>query len=204
MNSVSVVIPTAKEPDFLEFALRSVARQSAAQDIEEVIVSENKSDPRSKLVCERFPQLPIRYVMQTPPLTMVQNFDFLIREARADHVAFLCDDDWWGPRHLQDALAGLTDHPNAVAWFASSFFCESDVPVRGWIARSPALWLAAGKPNLTDLWALTPDQVLAVSWVLTPFHLSSMVLRRTPATTALAPLLETHPYQIDRTFYAEL
>jgi glycosyltransferase involved in cell wall biosynthesis len=204
MKAVSVVIPTAEEPDFLEFALRSVARQSAVQEIEEVIVSENKSDTRSRLACERFPQLPIRYVMQTPPLTMVQNFYFLISEARADHVAFLCDDDWWGPRHLQDGLSGLIDHPNAVGWFASSFFCESEVPVRGWIVRPPALWLAAGKPNLTEVWALTPDQVLAVSWVITPFHLSSMVLRRAPATTALSPLLEVHPYQIDRTFYTEL
>ena len=131
MKSISVVIPTAGQPDFLDCALRSVARQTVVHEIEEVLVSENLSDLRSRAICERFPQLPIKYVLQNPPLTLVQNYEYLLRESRAEFIAFLCDDDWWGAGHLQAALSALEKHEGAVAWFSACFYSVSDVPANG-------------------------------------------------------------------------
>jgi glycosyltransferase involved in cell wall biosynthesis len=204
MKPISVVIPTARQPALLECALRSVGRQTAVNQIEEVLVSENLGDVRSRAVCERFAQLPIRYVLQEPRLTPVQNYQFVMRESRAEVIAFLCDDDWWGPGHLQAGLSALTTHEAAVASFGASFFVVSEVPSDGWMSRSAALWVAAGNPDLAELWELSPTHVLAATWILTPFHFSSMLVRRGAALRAMAVVKDTHPYQVDRMFIAEL
>lgn len=204
MKPISVVIPTAREPEFLRCAIGSVARQSIVHDIEEVLVSENLGDLRSRAVCERFPQLPIRYVLQDPPLTPAQNHEYLIGQSRAPFIAFLCDDDWWGAGHLQAARSALTSDDDAVASFSACFYSVSDVLAQGWVSRSPAIWLAADKPDVTGLWRLTPDQVLAVCWLLTPFHMSSMVLRREPAVRALPAMARANSYTLDRLYFTEL
>ena len=61
MTRVSVVIPSAGRPGMLENALRSVAHQTAANQVVEVVVSENRSDRSTEAVCAKFPELPIRY-----------------------------------------------------------------------------------------------------------------------------------------------
>jgi glycosyltransferase involved in cell wall biosynthesis len=68
MKCLSVVVPTAARPAYLRTALKSVANQTAADNILEVIVSENLSDKTSQGVCEEFPSLPIKYVFRNPPL----------------------------------------------------------------------------------------------------------------------------------------
>ncbi|HEY8176706.1 MAG TPA: glycosyltransferase family A protein [Gemmatimonadaceae bacterium] len=204
MKPISVVIPTARQPALLECALRSVARQTAADQIEEVLVSENLGDVRSREVCGRFAELPIRYVLQEPQLTAVQNYQFVMRESRAKLIGFLCDDDWWGPGHLQAGLLALATHDAAVASFGASFFVVSEVPSDGWMSRSAALWVAAGNPDLAELWELSPTHVLAATWILTPFHFSSMLVQRDAALRAMEVVKDTHPYQVDRMFIAEL
>jgi glycosyltransferase involved in cell wall biosynthesis len=204
VKPISVVIPTARQPAFLDYALRSVARQTIAHEIEEVLVSENLGDPGSRAVCERFPQLPIRYVLQEPPLTPVQNYQYVLRESKADLIAFLCDDDWWGSGHLQAGMSAHENNAGAVAWFSACLYSTRDVPQDGWVFRPPGLWLAAGKPDFTSVWSLDLERLLAVCWILTPFHFSSMVLRRRPAMKALPAMIGTHAYQVDRLYFSEL
>ena len=204
MKPISVVIPTAAQPAFLTSALESVARQRALAKVEEVLIAENLGDTRSRAVCDRFPQLPIRYVLHEPQLPPVHNYHFVVREARAPLIAFLCDDDWWGPGHLESALTDLTQHDRAIAWCTASYFVTSDAPAQGWVSRPTALWLAAGRPPFTRLWVLPSQRVLATTWLLTPFHFSSMVLRREPAVRAMTAVRDAHPYQADRLFFAEI
>jgi len=204
MKRISVLIPTAGQPAFLESALRTVARQTAVFDIEEVIVSENRGAEASRAVCERFSSLPIRYTMQDPPVSLIENYTFLFRQARSDLVAFLCDDDWWAPGHLQTAIAAFDAHAGSAAWFSASYFVCAQMPYDGWVQRTPALWVAAGKPNLLDRWILDPVGQLAALWVHTPFHFSTMVLPRAHALRAIAAVHDVHTYQLDRSFYLEL
>ena len=204
MKPVSVAIPTAGEPDFLHCALESVARQRALHRVEEVLIAENLGDVRSEAVCRQFPHLPIRYVRHQPQIKAVHNYEYVIRESRAPIIAYLCDDDWWGPGHLETALDALESHPSAVAHCSASYFVTSDALARGWVSRSAALWLAAGKPKFTSSWELSAADVLATTWLLTPFHFSAMVLRRDPAVRAIAAVRDIHPYQADRLFFALL
>lgn len=204
MRPVSVAIPTAGQPGFLRCALESVRRQRALDRVEEILIAENLGDERSEAVCREFPDLPIRYVRHEPRLTAVQNYEYVIRESRAPIIAYLCDDDWWASSHVETALDDLESHPNAVARCSASYFVTSDALARGWVSRSAALWLAAGTPKFTALWELSAARVLAATWLLTPFHFSSMVLRRDAAVKAIAAVRDVHPYQADRLFFAKI
>ena len=121
MKPVSVIIPTANRPKFLEEALSSVAQQTALSEIEEVIVSENGSNHESQAVCAKFKSLPIRYIFQDPPISALKHINVLAKQARAEFIAILHDDDWWGPEHLARSLQALNSHPDSVAVFSNYY-----------------------------------------------------------------------------------
>lgn len=205
MKRISVLIPTAGQPDLLRCALRGIAKQTAISEIAEVIVAENLGDVRSRSVCREFEnQLPIQYILRDPPGTPSDNFIELFGAAKAEFVAFVCDDDWWSPGHLQAALADLDQHPNAVVRFCAPLFFVSEMPSSGWVSRPPALWLAAGRPDLTSLWEISPEQVAAASVLVTPFHISSMVVRSQGLARVAPTLSDVSFYQIDRVLFLRL
>lgn len=204
MKPMSVLVPTAAQPRLLETALASVARQTALGQIKEVRVSENRGDKASESVCARFPELPIRYTIQDPQLTIQEHFHKLLSEVQTEIAAFLCDDDWWGPGHLESALLALGDHPGAAAWFCASVFVDTELARSGFIHRPPVLWLASGRPTARQLWKLGEPQMLAASALLNPFHISSMVARTGPLCAAAPIVLSAHSYQLDRLLFLEL
>ena len=204
MKSISVVIPTANQPEFLENALQSVARQTAVGQIEEVVVSENLLNRESEQVCKRFSGLPIRYIFQDPPLTQGQHFKYLYTRPNTDFVALLCDDDWWGSGYIHGAIQALTANPEAVAWSANCLHTSGSTPWTGMVSRSPILWLAAGRPNVCETWRMSAPQVLAAAWIQTPFHVSALVMRRSILSQIVSDLDGLHPYQDDRRLQVKL
>ncbi|HZS11479.1 MAG TPA: glycosyltransferase family A protein [Nitrospirales bacterium] len=204
MKPLSIVIPTANDPKLLQTALESVARQTAVHAVEEVIVSENSGRRDSEKVCAQFPDLPITYICHERPLPILEHFLYVYRQARAEFVAFLCDDDWWAPGHLQSALAGLHQHEDAVVSFSACLYLDSEAARHGWISRVSVLWLAAGKPDLMKRWYLTPQEVLAVSALISVFHLSTMVVRREALLRAAQTVDQAHPRQFDQYLYVGL
>lgn len=204
MKPISVIVPTANQPEFLETALSSIARQTAGDEIGEVLVSENLKNRASEAVCRKFSELPIRYTFQDPPLTQQGNFEYLFRQTRGELVALICDDDWWAPGHLQGALNALRRDAEAVAWFSNCLYVESEMGRNGWLQRPTALWLAAGRPSCSSLWRLERDQVLATAWILTPFHNSTIVVRRETLLSAAPAYFSSHSYQADRSLHAAL
>ena len=204
MKPISVVIPTANQPEFLNTALQSVARQSAVDQIEEVLVSENLLNRESEKVCKGFRGLPIRYILRDPPLTKCQHFKCLYNEARADLIALLCDDDWWGPGHLQGAIEALSRNSDAVAWASNGLQMLEDTPWTGSVSRSPVLWIAAGLPTVCETWRLASHQVLAAAWIQTPFHASALIIRRSALRQVVSDFDDLHPYQDDRTLQVKL
>ena len=204
MKPISVLIPTANQPGFLETALQSVAHQTAVDQIEEVLVSENLMNGESERVCKRFKSLPIRYIFQDPPVSQVEHFIYLYNQARADLVTLLCDDDWWGPGHFQGALQALKGNSEAVAWASACLTVRGDTPWTGVMSQSPILWILAGRPSVCETWPLTSHQVLAASWIITPFALSAMVIRRPAVRQAVSALADLHSYQVDRMLQVQL
>ena len=201
---MTVIIPTANRPVFLETALESVARQSASHNIEEIIVSENLGNRESEEVCHKFKNLPIRYLFQDPILTSVQNIHFLMQQAKSEFVAFLCDDDWWSTGHLDTAITSLSKNLDASAFFSGCLFTESEAASSGFVYPRLPLWLASGKPKYSSQWILTMPSIFAISWIWTSFHLSTMVARREALMKASEVLLDSHPYYTDRILYPHL
>ena len=204
MKPISVVIPTANHPGYLRTALQSVSAQTAVDSIQEVIVSENGKVRDSEKVCSEFGNLPIRYIFHEEPLSILGNFFSCFRAARAELIAFLCDDDWWAPGHLQSALLCLSRYGRAVASFSVSLHVESEEAMYGDVGRSNILWLAAGKPRLAAHWLLQPHEVVATVALHTPFHLSTMVVRRDGLLRSAGHLEFGHSYALDRDLYLAL
>lgn len=144
METVTVVIPTHRRPAFLRDALASVRAQSARHRISQVVVSENSADEESAAVCAEFPDLPIDYVQQRPPVPAIHHPKGFLDRVRSPLLALLLDDDWWGAKHLESALAVLDAERECIAVYSSRYETSgpqnpshaSDVP---WL-----MWLASG------------------------------------------------------------
>lgn len=199
MSRVTVLVPTAARPETLEVTLRGVAKQTAIDQIAEVIVSENLGDARSGEVCERFPELPISYRLRQPSLgTMMQHAAHLFAESTSELTAFVCDDDVWSPGHLESAIASLDRRPDAAAHFSGFIATESDLALDCTTWAAPLLWLAAGSPARMTEYVYDRPEVLALAWIITPFQWSTLV-GRTSALVSAAPALTEAPHF----FYAD-
>lgn len=199
---VTVLVPTAARPELLEITLRSVARQTAASRIASVVVSENLGDRRSEAVCAAFPQLPIRYVIQDPPMTVQQHVGGLLRLPQTEFMALVCDDDLWSPGHLQAGLDALHAHPGAAAYFSGCVQSSSELGPDSAIHGAKLLWLAAGRPPRMALRTYDLAAVLALCWVDTPFSWSTIV-GRSASVAASAHGFEDagHAFYADRLLY---
>jgi len=207
MSDVSVVITTTGRPHFLRTALQSVQNQIGRSSIGEVIVSENNGDPRTELIIAEFPQLPIRYLFRQPTLTMVAHLFATWREVKTRYVAILNDDDWWIGNHLVDGVSALDGDAQVSAYGAASLFAVNERHKNPrWIDRSAAMWLLAGQPSWLTMWTLDTPRMLALCWVYTPFHCSSMIARTDHVLAVLDELEHErdNTYTIDRLIFAHL
>lgn len=205
MSDVTVIIPTARRADLLPVALRSVAAQTAVGRIARVIVSENSEDRASRDVCRRFPELPIEYLTQEPPVTPVQHLARLF--GRSDLTGFaslLCDDDWWAPAHLEVLLRALAATPDASVAFSTAALVDSEHAAAAELYLPAAFHLVTEREAAVGSVAFDAGRVLASAWVHTPFHFSAMLARSHPLREVSTRLSEFHPYNADRLLFAEL
>ena len=205
MSRISVVVPTANRPELLRTTLRSIARQSALGSVDEVIVSENLGCVETGEVCREFPELPIQFVMQDPPLPVFEHVAHVLTRARCEYVAMVCDDDWWAPGHLETAMRNLDAAPAASAHASCYVAAESELPSSGIFWGLAAIWLAAGRPDPIQPYVLSVENVLALSWVFTPFSFSALVARRDGLPDAVREMqLSPHVYYADRLLFTAL
>jgi Glycosyl transferase family 2 len=207
MTEITVSITTIGRAPFLRTALQSVQNQIGLGAIGEVIVSENNNDLRTKDVVREFPNLPIRYLFREPTLPMLAHLFSTFRQARTPYVAILNDDDWWSASHVADGLRILKADAEAAAYASASLFVVDEAYKNPrWIDRSALVWLLAGKPSWLSTWTLDPQRMLALCWMYTPFHWSSLIVRTDYLISVLDELEhETyHTHTIDRLVFARL
>lgn len=113
----AVIVPLYNKRNTVERTIRSVLAQTEAR-FELVIVDDGSTDGSVDLVAT-FPDPRVRLIRQ-------QNMgpggarNRGVAESTAPFLAFLDADDNWRPRHLERALAALSENPQ-VAAFVSSF-----------------------------------------------------------------------------------
>lgn len=116
--TISVAVPTHKRPRYLQAALDSVLHQTRPPD--EVIVSEDGSDPETAEVVHRYAaNLPIRHLTNVPPLGELRNRRQAFAATHGTFVAMIDDDDEWEPTFLETTSRELLAHPECG-------FCSSD------------------------------------------------------------------------------
>lgn len=99
----TVVIPTRERCSVLESALRTCVTQE--YDNFEIIVSDNFSQDETKKMAESFKDNRIRYINTGRRMSMTDNWEFALAQARGDFITYLGDDDGL----LPGALAELNE-----------------------------------------------------------------------------------------------
>ena len=122
--AVSVVIPTRNRAALLRRALDSVLAQSF-HNHEILVVDDASEDGTAEMV--RGLGVAVRYLRQEACLGAATVRNRGLREARADLVAFLDDDDEWLPSKLERQVAALRPLPSYVAMVSCGFEVVSDV-----------------------------------------------------------------------------
>jgi glycosyltransferase involved in cell wall biosynthesis len=117
-TGVSVAVPTSARPALLEKCLSSVLHQS--RQPEEVIISQDGSDGVTRQVVAGFNgRLPIRHLVNDPPLGQLRNRTQAFAATSRDFVAMLDDDDEWESTFLERTSSALNEHPDCA-------FCSTD------------------------------------------------------------------------------
>jgi glycosyltransferase involved in cell wall biosynthesis len=205
MTSISVLLPTANRPAMLRNALRSVAAQTSLSRVAEVVVIENLGNRESEAVCQEFTQLPIRYFFRDPPLPPgIESARDALTKIRCNHMAILCDDDWWMERHLESAIDAIESHPNAVAFYCPCIWTTGEVGYLTNVFGSFIPWFAASEPLVNHRWHLDLADLLVASQIDTAFHFSSMVVQRDVFTKSIECFANGNSYDTDRLISVEL
>jgi glycosyltransferase involved in cell wall biosynthesis len=195
---VSIVVPTRNRPQDLRRALRSIARQEAIGAIAEVLVIENGAVTESRAVCDEFPDIPVVWLLNDPPVPMTAwtNRVFRSPSKETEYFALLCDDDWWEPTHLARALSVLRTQPACGATWSGCI--EYDAGAHTAMPRGHTIWALCQYASDAVSVALSIEDVLAAHLMTTAFHISSMVARRTVLDKALPEVANGNPFDIDR------
>ncbi|MBA2524181.1 MAG: glycosyltransferase family 2 protein [Pyrinomonadaceae bacterium] len=204
---ITVILPTVNRPQMLRKALSSIDRQTEKRRITNVIVSENGGNRQSEEICAEFPQIPINYLFRDPPVTAFDHGVSLFEgldNSSSPYVAILHDDDWWGTNHIFNAFNELEKHPDAVAYWASSYYMHGEA---SWIMHcwNMTSWVASGFAPMTEIARLDRKQAALACVGSGPAHYSTLLARRKPLLAAADRVAKTaNAHDSDRLFFLEL
>ena len=102
---LSLIIPTRERADTLASTLVTALEQRS--DDYEVIVSDNASIDDTRAVVERFDDPRLRYFNSGKRLSMCDNYEFALQQARGDYVIVIGDDDAVVPGAIDHLLSLL-------------------------------------------------------------------------------------------------
>jgi hypothetical protein len=199
--TVTIILCTHERPDMLREALQSIREQTARDAIARVIVSENSSDQRSERVCAEFPDLPILYVQQRPPVPVLLHVKVIWHLVETPLTAILHDDDWWTASHLRSALDALEANQDCVAVYSA--FLETFGPRGGaWLNQCYYLaWLATGGETARPVVYLDTPATMLACLLNAGFHYSTVVGRSSLMWEAFARnIARGNAFDNDRTF----
>jgi glycosyltransferase involved in cell wall biosynthesis len=186
----------------LSDALESVRQQTARDSIAEIIVSENSTNDESKEICSRFPDLPIVYVQQKPPVSPLLHAKIIMEVAKSPIIALLHDDDWWAPGHIESALRVLKDNTKCAAVFSNIYetngptFPTDRIPEKQWL-----VWMSSGCDFGPPALILDQISVFMSCLLDAAFHYSTVVARNHAMRQAFGEVhASNNGYDNDRTF----
>ena len=124
---VSIGLPTYAGEKRIRAALDSLIAQTYSAI--EIIISDNASPDNTASICEEYAkQYPrIRFFRQKENIGRINNFLFVLNQARGEFFFWAGDDDYWEPTFLQRTVEGLERRPgHGVALSSFRRFNEED------------------------------------------------------------------------------
>lgn len=158
---LSIVICTHDRSRDLEAALESLALQSLAEELFEVIVVDNRSTDDTRAVVERWQlRRPIRYVLE-PELGLCRARNTGWQAARGEFVAYLDDDAIAEPAWASEILAAFETGPVRLGCVGGRVEPIFHAPRPPWLSDQVALSL-----TIVD-WSPTPHIIedLRLEWL---------------------------------------
>jgi glycosyltransferase involved in cell wall biosynthesis len=113
-RSVSVGLPTRNGERFLRQALDSLLAQTYPAS--EILISDNASTDRTPAIAQEYAAShpSVRYLRQERDFGAAANFNAVFRATTGDLFMWAADDDVWAPRYIEECVAALEAHPEAV------------------------------------------------------------------------------------------
>lgn len=117
---VSIIIPTYNRADIIRDALESALAQSY-QDFEILVVDDGSSDNTCEVVAS-VGSNKIRFLRTERNCGCSAAYNWGIKEAAGNLIAFLDSDDIWEPEYLEREVDFLTKHPEVGV-----VFCDTEI-----------------------------------------------------------------------------
>ena len=108
---ISIGIPTYNQADTLGATIESFINQSVKPL--EIVVSENWCTDHTQEVLKDF-EGKIKVVRPERHLSMMENWNFLVSHLQGDWFSLMSSDDLALPNFVEDILAGINEHADAV------------------------------------------------------------------------------------------
>ncbi len=125
MPTLSIIIPTRERCEYLKAALESAIKVDSG-DIE-ILVSDNASADETRAIVEAVGDPRVRYVNTGSRVSMRQNFEFAITEAKGDYFLMIGDDDAVIPSVVPQLIEILKkEKPDLVWWSPPLYQWPSD------------------------------------------------------------------------------
>lgn len=130
---VSVCVVTYNQARYIRDCLTSVLTQGDDVSLEILVGDDLSEDETGEIVAElaaRHPDI-IRYFRHPQRLGPVENYQFLIREARGEYIAHLDGDDFWLPGKLRRQLSIMECNLRQIAIYSNAVVVDDGGGLRG-------------------------------------------------------------------------
>lgn len=113
--NISIGVPVYNGERFLHQRLDSILKQSFKNF--ELIISDNASTDSTQKICKEFlhKDSRIRYFRQEKNIGIVNNFNFLLENAKCPYFVWAAVDDKWDDTFIEKNVKILDSNPNVVA-----------------------------------------------------------------------------------------
>jgi glycosyltransferase involved in cell wall biosynthesis len=146
---VTVCVPTIGRTAMLAEALQSLYRQTYPHL--EILLLDNASEGEGRQILERYTDRDprARILRCEPRLPMFANFNRGIREANAEFVTFLSDDDVYLPQLIERQLAILAANPSAGFAGSNYYLIDETGGVTGFPGLVPKTQVIRGRDYIS-------------------------------------------------------
>jgi len=113
-TKITIGLPVYNGEKFIQNRLNSILNQTFTNF--ELIISDNESTDSTAKICKEYllKDKRIRYVRQPKHITMLENFRFVLEQAKSGYFVWAAVDDVWLPEFLEKNINALDANKNLV------------------------------------------------------------------------------------------